>query len=126
MADTHKLTSQKHAAMLWLWRIVSMVVIVLAAGILLLVLGAFRDPTRSMHGMVGSAIWTTFGPHLIALGLVCTALGGLGYKGGGGASPPLPWHFPPELPRVRFSLRPALFPPSIPPADPYMRFPAYG
>jgi len=69
----------KVAGMRWLWLIVAVVSIVVAAFILLLVVGALRDPTRSMHGMIGSAIWTTFGPHLFTLGLVCIVLSSLGY-----------------------------------------------
>lgn len=69
----------KAAGMRWLWLIVAVVSIIVAAFILLLVVGALRDPTRSMHGMIGSAIWTTFGPHLLTLGLVCIVLTSLDY-----------------------------------------------
>lgn len=47
----------------------------IAALPLVLVIGAFRDPTRSLHGMLGSALWTTVGPHLWLLSLLALGLG---------------------------------------------------
>ena len=51
------------------------VALLIASAALFLVSGALRDPTRSPHGMLGSALWTTFGPHLVLLSLVALLLG---------------------------------------------------
>ena len=47
----------------------------LAAIPLVLVIGALRDPTKSLHGMLGSALWTTLGPHFVLLSLLALGLG---------------------------------------------------
>jgi hypothetical protein len=47
----------------------------LAGGVLFLVFGAFRDPTGSLHGMLGSALWTTLGPHFVLVSLFALSLG---------------------------------------------------
>jgi len=39
-----------------------------------------RDPTRSMHAAVSSAVWTTVGPHLVVLSLVALMLGVAGHR----------------------------------------------
>jgi acetyl esterase/lipase len=49
--------------------------ILLAAVPLALVIGALRDPTKSLHGMLGSALWTTLGPHFAVLSLLALGLG---------------------------------------------------
>mgnify|MGYP006172347773 CR=1 FL=1 len=49
--------------------------ILLAAIPLVLVVGALRDPTESLHGMLGSALWTTFGPHFVLLSLLALGIG---------------------------------------------------
>lgn len=54
----------------------------LAAIPLFLAVGALRDPTGSLHGMLGSALWTTLGPHFVLLSLV--AFGMSIYACGGG------------------------------------------
>lgn len=54
--------------------------IVLAAIPLVLVMGAFRDPTKSLHGMLGSALWTTIGPHLLLLSILALGLGVYAYQ----------------------------------------------
>ncbi|MCH8537624.1 MAG: alpha/beta hydrolase [Alkalimonas sp.] len=82
MADTGDIGSQQASGMRWLWRIVAVVSIMVTACILLLIAGAMRDPTRSMHGMIGSAIWTTFGPHLFMFGFLCIVLSILSYRCG--------------------------------------------
>lgn len=79
-----------------------------AGVVLVLVLGALRDSTASLHGMVGSALWTTLGPHfalvsLVALGLAfyarqrspsLVALAALLTAGAAGAGSVLiVWHF---------------------------------
>lgn len=46
----------------------------LAAIPLVLVFGALRDPTQSLHGMLGSALWTTIGPHLLLMSLLALGL----------------------------------------------------
>lgn len=40
-----------------------------------LALGACRDPTASLHGVLGSLLWTTVGPHLVLLALLGLVLG---------------------------------------------------
>ena len=47
----------------------------LAATPFVLMTGAFRDPTGSLHGMLGSALWTTVGPHFLLLSLFALGLG---------------------------------------------------
>lgn len=42
--------------------------ILIAAIPLILATGALRDPGKSLHGMLGSALWTTLGPHFVLLG----------------------------------------------------------
>jgi acetyl esterase/lipase len=54
----------------------------MASATLLLVLGALRDPTASMHGMLSSAVWTTFGPHFVVLSAVALALCVAGFRRG--------------------------------------------
>ena len=49
--------------------------ILVAAIPLVLVVGALRDPTESLHGMLGSALWTTLGPHFVLLSLLALGLG---------------------------------------------------
>ena len=49
--------------------------ILLAAIPLVLMVGALRDPTQSLHGMLGSALWTTFGPHFVLLSLLALGIG---------------------------------------------------
>ena len=53
---------------------VGVTAILLAAIPLVLVVGALRDPTKSLHGMLGSALWTTLGPHLVLLSLLALGL----------------------------------------------------
>jgi len=43
------------------------VILLTSLVILWLFLGAQRDPTGSAHGMIGSALWPTLGPHLALL-----------------------------------------------------------
>ena len=50
-------------------------VFLLATIPLVLVIGALRDPTKSLHGMLGSALWTTLGPHFVLLSLLALCLG---------------------------------------------------
>ena len=54
--------------------------ILLAAIPLVLVIGALRDPTKSLHGMLGSALWTTLGPHFVVLSLLAFGLGIFAYR----------------------------------------------
>lgn len=44
--------------------------LLLAAIPFVLVIGALRDPTKSLHGMLGSALWTTIGLHLLLVSLL--------------------------------------------------------
>lgn len=48
----------------------------------IIVLGAMRDPTRSLHGMLSSAVWTTLGPHFVLINALVPGLGVLGYRWG--------------------------------------------
>ncbi|HEY7774184.1 MAG TPA: alpha/beta hydrolase [Marinagarivorans sp.] len=66
----------------WLWTIVAITVIVLALGVLVLVTGAFRDSERSLHGTIGSSLWTTVGPHLLLLCVIGVVVSVLGYRYG--------------------------------------------
>ena len=36
--------------------------------------GALRDPTMSLHGMLGSALWTTLGPHFVLVSSIALGL----------------------------------------------------
>lgn len=58
------------------------VAIALAAIPLLLAGGALREPTRSLHGMLGSALWTTLGPHLVLVSLVALGVSLYACRGG--------------------------------------------
>ncbi|TVR44133.1 MAG: alpha/beta hydrolase [Planctomycetota bacterium] len=66
----------------WLWMMALLAALLLAAITLLLVFGALRDPTRSAHGMLGSALWTTFGPHLALVSWLAAGLALLGFRQG--------------------------------------------
>lgn len=68
----------------WLWCAVVVMALFMGSVTLLLVLGTFRDPTRSMHGMLSSAVWTTFGPHFVVLSVVALMLGIVGHWHGQG------------------------------------------
>jgi acetyl esterase/lipase len=68
----------------WLWRAVVVMALLSVSVTLLLVLGTLRDPTRSMHGMLSSALWTTFGPHFVVLSVVAVMLGIAGHWHGQG------------------------------------------
>lgn len=59
-----------------------LVAVLLAAIPLFLAVGALRDPTSSFHGMLGSALWTTLGPHLVLVGLVALGMGIYACRGG--------------------------------------------
>ncbi len=48
--------------------------ILLAAIPAFLGVGALRDPTESLHGMLGSALWTTLGPHFVLMSFVALGL----------------------------------------------------
>lgn len=54
---------------------VAVTAFLLASIPLVLVIGALRDPTKSVHGMLGSALWTTLGPHFMLLSLLAFGLG---------------------------------------------------
>lgn len=51
----------------YVWAAVAAAALLGAATVVALALGALRDPTESVHGMLGSALWTTVGPHLVLL-----------------------------------------------------------
>lgn len=82
MDNIDNVVDQQTKGKYWFWITFIVLVFIVATCILLLVAGALRDPTRSMHGMVSSAIWTTFGPHLLMIGLFCILLSGAGFWSG--------------------------------------------
>ncbi|MCC5842502.1 MAG: alpha/beta hydrolase [Opitutales bacterium] len=59
----------------FLFLVVAWVALLLAGAVLFFVIGALRDPTGSLHGMVGSALWTTLGPHFVLVSLFALGLG---------------------------------------------------
>lgn len=66
----------------WLWQLVALLSLGLSAVVLLVVIGTWRDPTASLHAAVSAALWTTFGPHLLLLSLICIVLSSFGYRFG--------------------------------------------
>ena len=80
MNPTVEAHSNKQAATHWLWLTVLLAVVVMAATLLLLVVGALRDPTRSLHAMLSSSVWTTVGPHIVLACLAGTVLSGIAYR----------------------------------------------
>lgn len=62
--------------------IAAAVAILFASVPVLLASGAMRDPTGSVHGMLGSALWTTLGPHLVLLSLLALAFAACAWRGG--------------------------------------------
>jgi acetyl esterase/lipase len=84
MSEAAHSTGGKAAGLKWLWVVVVLVALGVASVTLLLVAGAMRDPTRSTHGMLGSAVWTTFGPHLVLLSLACFLTGVAAHRRGAG------------------------------------------
>ncbi|WP_166836884.1 alpha/beta hydrolase [Rheinheimera pleomorphica] len=50
-------------------RLLHSLILLLALVIILLFIGALRSPTDSLHGMLGSALWTTLAPHFLLLSL---------------------------------------------------------
>jgi hypothetical protein len=46
-----------------------LLILLLILIILLLFTGALRSPTDSLHGMLGSALWTTLAPHFLLFSL---------------------------------------------------------
>lgn len=73
-------------------RFAVIVLLVVAAvtglAVLCLVIGAFADPTGSLFAVIGSMVWSTFGPHLLLTALAASLIGilicrvGLGLLGG--------------------------------------------
>ena len=64
------------------WLYVLTLVMSASAGfvVLCLITGALRDPTRSLHGVLGSMVWMTLGPHLVLLGLFALVFACLGFR----------------------------------------------
>lgn len=62
-----------------LWRILALVSLFMALAVVVLVSGTWRDPTGSLHAMVSSAVWTTFGPHFVVISAAALVLGGIAY-----------------------------------------------
>jgi len=59
--------------------------LLIALTVLVFITGAMRDPTRSLHGVLGSMVWATLAPHLLLLSLFACALGVIGFQRGRGA-----------------------------------------
>lgn len=68
----------------WLRYLLTSLALLVSVSICWLVVGALRDPASSFHGLLGSALWSTFGPHLVVLAaaaLLPNLLPGLRIKG---------------------------------------------
>ena len=52
-----------------MFAILQSLILLLTLIVLLLFTGALRSPTDSLHGMLGSALWTTLAPHFLLLSL---------------------------------------------------------
>jgi acetyl esterase/lipase len=69
-------------------RFAVIVLLVVAAvtglAVLCLVIGAFADPTGSIFAVIGSMVWSTFGPHLLLTALAASLIGILGCRVGPG------------------------------------------
>ncbi|MEJ2258639.1 MAG: carboxylesterase family protein, partial [Woeseiaceae bacterium] len=65
--DPSSASKQKNRSRLrsWLWYAVVAVALLVDLAIILLVVGVLRDPTRSLHGMLGAFPWSTLGPHFV-------------------------------------------------------------
>lgn len=61
----------------WLFALLALIAIAGAAIILALVIGALLEPTSSSFAATASSIWTTFGPHFMAVALGATLLAAL-------------------------------------------------
>lgn len=66
----------------WLWLLFLLAAAFAVVGTFYLLTGLWRDPTASLHGMMGSALWTTFGPHLVAVNVLAWVLGALAWRRG--------------------------------------------
>ncbi|MEO3864251.1 alpha/beta hydrolase [Rheinheimera fenheensis] len=55
---------------------VHLLILLLILIILLLFIGALRSPTDSLHGMLGSALWTTLAPHFLLFSLAGSLFSG--------------------------------------------------
>ena len=58
-----------------LW-VLNVGMVVVSGAVLYLATGAMRNPTLSLHGMLGSALWSTIGPHMVVLGLLACGYAG--------------------------------------------------
>lgn len=56
----------------YIFAILHSLILLLTLIILLLFTGALRSPTDSLHGMLGSALWTTLAPHFLLLSLTAS------------------------------------------------------
>ncbi|MBA4151195.1 MAG: hypothetical protein C0509_01425 [Acinetobacter sp.] len=63
----------------------SFMALLIALTVLAFITGAMRDPTGSLHGVLGSMVWATLAPHLLLLSLFACALGVIGFQRGRGA-----------------------------------------
>ncbi len=62
MANNQKLNKKKP-------RFFRLLALITASTVIALVIGAMRDPTSSLHGVLGSMVWATLGPHLLLLSI---------------------------------------------------------
>lgn len=56
--------------------------IVADAVVLALAIGAILDPTSSYYAMISSSLWTTYGPHLVALAVIATLVTSASWRWG--------------------------------------------
>ena len=55
------------------------VALIIATAVLVLIIGAMRNSTLSLHAVVGSMVWATLGPHLVLLSLVACVFAFVGF-----------------------------------------------
>lgn len=55
---------------LWFLCLLCLLLTIISIATLILAIGLARDPTKSLHGMISSALWTTVGPHLMLISLI--------------------------------------------------------
>lgn len=68
---------QKNTA--WYWYCLLVIALLSALASLFLISGTLRDPTSSLHAMLGSALWTTIGPHIALVNAALLIASSLSY-----------------------------------------------
>src|SRR6056297_899869 len=67
-------------AMRFVLVVLLVVAVVGSSAVLLLVLGAFSDPTNSLFAVIGTTVWATWGPFLLLFALVAVLVGIAGQR----------------------------------------------